>query len=169
MLGGVEVGQVLHDAASGQGIDILIRTMHGDAEQPGVVLPGLQLLARLVRRPDDEQAVMYGSEDLIAMIIAVINGIEDVMVRNAGFCLLGNLAWAPSCLSSTSMILLSETISTSMTSFLDDEELQIDALNSVSSSLRPSPERDDILQWDVLVSAIIMAMHEHVQNLEFVS
>jgi hypothetical protein len=49
---------------------------------------------------------------------------------------------------------------------LCNEELKIVAMKLVSNMLQPSLERDKVLEWDELVSAIVRAMYEHVRNLE---
>ena len=69
---------MLLEAASGQGIETLIlRTIHGNAEHSGVALvPGLQLLARLVLRLDDKQVVEYCPEEAKSMVIVVINSMD---------------------------------------------------------------------------------------------
>lgn len=163
---GKTFGQVVRDAAHGQGIRILISALESDAEHACTVLLGLQLLTSLARCPENEEFILDASDALMPMIITVINSIEDFVVQEAGFNLLGNLAWDLSCLSPSSMTSLSETISTSMASYLANEQLQTIAMKSVSNLLRPSYDHYQAIQWDHLVQAIIRAMHEHMPILE---
>jgi hypothetical protein len=163
---GKTFGKVVRDAARGQGISILITAIKGDAEHAETALPGLQLLTHLAQCPDHEEIMLNTFEALLSMIIKVINCNEDCFVREAGFNLLGNLAWDRSFFSPPSMISLSETISTSMVSYLANQDLQIVAMKSVSNLLRLLFERDQLTQWTHLVPAIVRSMVEHVQNLE---
>ena len=69
---------MLLKAASGQGIETLIRSIHGNAEHSGVAssLVYNSWLDWLCGRFDDKQVVEYCPEEAKSMVITVINSID---------------------------------------------------------------------------------------------
>ena len=162
---GKTFGEHVRDADHGQGINVLIGTIKSDTRHAGLAQSALQLLLRLSVGSSNDESTLIASKELVTMVVSIVTNIKEESIHESAFTLLGN-ALGPIVLSAASLMSLSESISVSMTSFHANEEVQIAAMKSLSSVLRPSVQRDQVMEWDGLVSAIIVSMNEYQQNMD---